>query len=371
MEQKFNNHYLLLTPGPLTTSPTVKEVMLNDWCTWDDDYNNLIQDLRLRLLSIQKRDMSNYTTVLMQGSGTFVVESVIGSMMPQNGKLLILSNGAYGDRIATIAMMLNIDILVQRADEVHIPDLERLELTLSNDESITHVAVVHVETTTGILNPVETIAEIVKKHNRVLFVDSMSGFGGIDIDIPGSDIDFLVSSANKCIQGVPGFGFVIAKKEELIKCENRARSHSLDLYDQWITMEKGKGKWRFTSPTHVVRAFYQALIELKEEGGITERENRYRNNHRILNEGMKRLGFETVIPEQNQSIIITSFYPPRHPEYSFKRFYKELKNRGFVIYPGKLTAIETFRIANIGDIYENDIVCLIDAIKESMYWNKT
>jgi 2-aminoethylphosphonate-pyruvate transaminase len=369
MEKEITRPYLLLTPGPLTTSGTVKEAMLKDWCTWDDDYNNLVQDLRTRLLSIQNRDMSDYTTLLMQGSGTFVVESVAGSMMPRNGKLLILSNGVYGDRIATIARTLGIETLVHRSDEIQTPDLELLEQTLSRDTAVTHVATVHVETTSGILNPIEAIAKIVKRHSRILFVDSMSGFGGIDIDIPGLEIDFLVSSANKCIQGVPGFGFAIARTSELEKCKGQARSHSLDMYDQWAGMEKGKGKWRFTSPTHTVRAFYQALIELEDEGGIPARENRYRNNHRILNRGMKALGFTTAVPEQHQSIIITSYYPPKHPNYDFSRFYRELKKRGFVIYPGKLTETETFRIGNIGDVHEQDMHRLIEAVKESMYWN--
>ncbi|MDR1981149.1 MAG: 2-aminoethylphosphonate--pyruvate transaminase [Tannerellaceae bacterium] len=360
--------YLLLTPGPLTTSDGVKEAMLKDWCTWDEDYNQLVQDLRCRLLSLLNGDMSRYTTVLMQGSGTFVVESVVGSMMPENGKLLVLANGAYGDRIATIARTLRIETIVQRAHDVEIPDLTLFEQALSRDRSITHVAAVHVETTTGILNPVAAIAKIAKRHNKLLLIDSMSGLGGIDMDISGMDIDYVVSSANKCIQGVPGFGFAIVKKDELAKCEGRARSHSLDLYDQWIQMEKGKGKWRFTSPTHVVRAFYQALLELEKEGGIPARETRYRNNCRIVREGMERLGFKPVIPEQYQSIIITSFYPPQHPAYHFPRFYQELKKRGFVIYPGKLTEAETFRIGHIGDIYEDDMHQFIRAVEESMYW---
>jgi 2-aminoethylphosphonate-pyruvate transaminase len=344
--------------------------MLKDWCTWDDDYNSLVQDLRARLLSIQLGDMSGYTTVLMQGSGTFVVESVIGSMMPAEGKLLVLTNGAYGDRIVTIAKQLGIAVSVQSCPEIETPDLELLERTLSEDAGITHVATVHVETTTGILNPIREIGQIVKRYGKVYFVDSMSGLGGLEIDIASIGIDFIVSSANKCIQGVPGFGFVIAKRSALEMCKGMARSHSLDLYDQWIQMEKGNGKWRFTSPTHVVRAFYQALIELEEEGGVPARERRYRNNHRVLNEGMRRLGFTVVVPEDRQSPIITSFYPPRHPEYDFRRFYDELKKRGFVIYPGKLTEEETFRIGNIGDIHEKDMVRLIEAVEESMYWEK-
>ncbi|MDR1881124.1 MAG: 2-aminoethylphosphonate--pyruvate transaminase [Tannerellaceae bacterium] len=371
MKTAISRPYLLLTPGPLTTSCGVKEAMLHDWCTWDEDYNRLVEDVRRRLLSLPGGDMSRYTTVLMQGSGTFTVESVVGSMMPaKEGKLLVLANGAYGDRIATIARTLRIDTVVQRAKDVEIPDLTLFEQALSRDRSITHVAAVHVETTTGILNPIVAIAEIAKRHDRRLLIDSMSGFGGIGMDISGMDIDYVVSSANKCIQGVPGFGFVIAKRDELAKCEGRARSHSLDLYGQWSQMESGKGKWRFTSPTHVVHAFYQALLELEKEGGIPSREARYRNNCRIVQEGMEGLGFKPVIPRQYQSPIITAFYPPQHPGYHFPRFYQALKRRGFVIYPGKLTEAETFRIGHIGDIHAEDMHQLIKAVEESMYWTK-
>ncbi|MDR3193822.1 MAG: 2-aminoethylphosphonate--pyruvate transaminase [Tannerella sp.] len=360
--------YILLTPGPLTTSDTVREAMLRDWCTWDDDYNNLVQDLRARLLAIAGKDTAAYTTALMQGSGSFVVESVIGSVIPRDGKLLVVSNGAYGDRMETIALMLGINLLKYRVSDAEIPDPDRIGDMLQNDPSVTHVAVVHVETTTGILNPIPAIAAVVKGAGKTLIIDSMSGFGGVSIDVPELDADFVISSANKCIQGTPGFGFAIARTSELEKCKGRARSHALDLYDQWYNMEKGKGKWRFTSPTHIVRAFYQALIELEAEGGVAAREKRYQTNHRILKEGMLKLGFTMVIPEELQSHIITSFYPPQVADYEFKRFYQNLKERGFVIYPGKLTEAETFRIGNIGDIYPTDMEQLLVAVEASMYW---
>ncbi|MDR0844829.1 MAG: 2-aminoethylphosphonate--pyruvate transaminase [Tannerella sp.] len=365
-----NRPYILLTPGPLTTSDTVREAMLRDWCTWDDDYNNLVQDLRARLLALAGPDTSGYTTALMQGSGSFVVESVVGSVIPRDGKLLVVSNGAYGDRIETIALTLNIPVVKYRESDASIPNPEQIRKMLEDDPSITHVAVVHVETTTGILNPVAEIAAVVKGLGKILIIDSMSGFGGVSIDVPALGVDFLISSANKCIQGTPGFGFAIARTSELEKCKGRARSHALDLYDQWYNMEKGKGKWRFTSPTHIVRAFYQALIELEAEGGVAAREKRYQTNHQILTEGMLKLGFTMVIPEAIQSHIITSFYPPETPDYDFKRFYQNLKERGFVIYPGKLTEAETFRIGNIGDIFPEDMEQLLVAVADSMYWNK-
>jgi 2-aminoethylphosphonate-pyruvate transaminase len=366
-----NRPYILLTPGPLTTSDTVREAMLRDWCTWDEDYNSLVQDLRARLLAIAGRNTAGYTVALMQGSGSFVVESVIGSVIPRDGKLLVVSNGAYGDRMETMARMLGIDLLTYRTGDVQTPDPQHVKNLLEGDPAITHVAAVHVETTTGILNPVAGIAAAVKGAGKVLIIDSMSGFGGVSMDVPALEADFVISSANKCIQGTPGFGFVIARTSELEKSKGCARSHALDLYDQWRHMEKGKGKWRFTSPTHIVRAFYQALLELEQEGGVAAREKRYRENHRILKEGMKALGFTTVIPEAFQSHIITSFYPPRAAGYDFKRFYQQLKDRGFVIYPGKLTEAETFRIGNIGDIFPDDMRRLLVAVEASMYWNKT
>ena len=362
------NPYLLLTPGPLSTSTTVKAAMLRDWCTWDDDYNNIVQEIRSELLGIAGVPTKNFTTALMQGSGTFAVESVIGSVIPENGKLLILANGAYGQRIATIAQYLKIPLAVYNAGETarHKPDV--LDKYLKDDPEITHVAVVHCETTTGMLNNIEEIGNVIKKHNRIYIVDAMSSFGGIPMDIEKIGIDFIVSSANKCIQGVPGFGFVIARKNEIEKCKGRARSLSMDLYDQWNTMENSNGKWRFTSPTHVVRAFRQAIVELKEEGGPEVRYQRYNTNQKTLIAGMKKLGFKTLLPEDLHSPIITTFISPDNPEFEFFRFYNELKQRGFAIYPGKVTDYQCFRIGNIGEVYPTDVERLLAAIKDSIYW---
>lgn len=228
---------------------------------------------------------------------------------------------------------------------------------------MTHVSVVHCETTTGVLNPLEAIAAVVKKHNKILIVDAMSSFGGVPIDMAKLGIDFMISSANKCIQGVPGFGFILARRSLLEQCKGVARSLSLDLYDQWETMEKGHGKWRFTSPTHVVRAFMQALTELKEEGGIEARYARYQQNHDTLVNGMRKLGFKTLLTDEEQSPVITSFYYPA-AGFDFKAFYQKLKEKGFVIYPGKISQADTFRIGNIGDVYPADFENLVEAIKE-------
>lgn len=362
------NDYLLLTPGPLTTSDTVKQTMLKDWCTWDDEYNlGVVQTIRQQLLELAG-DSEQYTSVLMQGSGTASVESAIGSTIRETDKLLVIANGAYGDRIAEIACYLKIDHQVLNYGETRQPDVKEIDQLLSNDTSITHVAMVHCETTTGILNPIEVIIPMVKSHNRIFILDAMSSFGGIPLNMAQLGVDVLISSANKCIQGVPGFGFVIARRTLLEQCEGVARSLSLDLYDQWQCMEKNHGKWRFTSPTHTVRAFAKALEELAEEGGIEKRHLRYQENQRRLVEGMEALGFKPLLPHQWHSPIITSFYSPDHEAYQFKEFYSRLKTRGFVIYPGKVSNADCFRIGNIGEVYPEDVSRLLEAMKDSLYW---
>ena len=365
--QLTDNPYLLLTPGPLTTTRSVKEVMLKDWCTWDSDYNQIVQGIRKNLVSLATAQ-EGYTSVLMQGSGTFSVEATVSTAVPDDGKLLVLANGAYGQRIGQIAQRCAVNHRILDSGELAAPDLGQLDEILKSDQAITHVAVVHCETTTGMLNPIQRIGEIVKAHGKIYFVDAMSSFGGIPMDIADWGIDYLVSSANKCIQGVPGFGFCIAKRTVLEATQGNARSLSLDLYDQWKCMEDNAGKWRFTSPTHTVRAFAQAMSELDQEGGIAQRFARYSENHRILVSGMAELGFETILTPENQSPIITAFYSPTHPDYSFDRFYSILKSKGFVIYPGKVTEFNTFRIGNIGDIMPANMKELMRCIKEAMYW---
>lgn len=368
--RSLENPYILLTPGPLSTSPTVREAMLRDWCTWDDDYNlGIITPIREGLVNYATSTApEEYTTVLMQGSGSFSVESMIGSVVPDDGKLLVLANGAYGDRLAKIASYLKINHVVHDTGELAPPDLVQLDQTLTNDKDITHVVVVHNETTTGMMNPLEAIAEVVTRHKKIFLVDSMSAFGGVPLDIAELGIDYLVSSANKCIQGVPGFGFVICRITELEKTKGIARSLSLDLYDQWRGMEDGNGKWRFTSPTHVTRAFHQALLELDEEGGVAARFARYTENQRRLVSGMEKHGFKCVLPKELQSPIITGFYNPESDDYDFLTFYNLLKEEGFVIYPGKVTGIDSFRIGTIGHVFPEDIDRLITAIEKSMYW---
>ena len=352
--------YLLLTPDPLTTSETVQETMMTDWCTWDEDYNlGIVQELRKDLVSIATKNIKDYTSVLLQGSGTYCVEAVLGATITPKDKLLICSNGAYGDRMGNIAEYYHLDYDMLAFEETEQVSVEYVDDYLSSNSDVTHVAFVHCET--GILNPIKELSHIVKMHGKKLIVDCMSSFGGIPLDVNELGIDFLISSSNKCIQGVPGFGFIIARRSELMRCKGVARSLSQDIYDQWETMEKGHGKWRFTSPTHVVRAFFQALKELKAEGGIEARYRRYCRNHEVLVEGMRAIGFSTLLEPEKQSPVITSFLYPE-PGFSFTEFYGLLKQQGFVIYPGKVSDADTFRIGTIGDVFPEDFERLTQAV---------
>ncbi len=350
--------YLLLTPGPLTTSRTVREAMRFDYSTWDADYNRLVDDVRNRIVRLATHE-DGYTSVLMPGSGTFSVESVIGSVVPPDGKILILNNGAYGARMVEIAARLKIDHVDLSHAETEPPDLSRLASTLENDPAVTHVAMVHCETTTGMLNPAREVGRLAARFGKNYIVDAMSSFAGIPMSMEAIHADYLVSSSNKCVQGVPGFGFVIARRAALEQTRGWARSLSLDLHDQWQVMERDGGKWRFTSPTHVVCAFSQALDELEAEGGVSARHERYCENHRRLTRGMAELGFQALLPSHVQSPIITSFLFPKDPAFEFSVFYEKLKARRFVIYPGKVTNLDTFRIGNIGHVFPEDMDELI------------
>ncbi|MDR2007274.1 MAG: 2-aminoethylphosphonate--pyruvate transaminase [Acidaminococcales bacterium] len=358
------NTYKLLTPGPLTTTETVKAEMLVDRCTWDDDYKSVTQKIRRELLALGAVKEDAYTSVLMQGSGSFGVEAALTSVIGKDGKCLFAINGEYGRRMVTIAQYAGLNHLVYAAAFDEIPSVAVIKDYLEKDGDITHIAMVHCETTTGILNPLDDVAAIAKQYGKIFIVDAMSSFGGIPINIGALGVDFLISSANKCIQGVPGFSFIIARTDELEKCRGIARSLSLDLYDQWAAMRKD-GKWRFTSPTHVVAAFAKALDELEAEGGIRARYERYKANNALLRKKMKDMGFTAYLEEKVQSPIITTFLFPA-PDFNFPGFYGYVKNRGFVLYPGKLTEVDTFRVGNIGEIYQDDIEKLCAVIKDYM-----
>lgn len=360
--------YKLLTPGPLTTTETVKKEMLFDHCTWDDDYKKITQDIRSKLLEMAHVSDEEYTVVLMQGSGTFGVESVLTSVIGDTDKLLIVANGAYGERMEDIARHARIPYTIYHQIYNKVPDAAEIASILDKDPAITHVAMVHSETTSGILNDIEAVAREVKSRNKTFIVDAMSSFGGVDIPVAEWGIDFIISSANKCIQGVPGFSFIIGRIDKIMESKGKARSLSLDLYDQWETMNKD-GKWRFTSPTHVVLAFAKAMEEMDKEGGILARNKRYTKNNRLLIERLQSLGIRPYIDGENQGPIITTFFYPENSSFSFGEMYEYIKERGYAIYPGKVTEAETFRIGNIGEIYEEDIHALCDIITEFLKEN--
>ena len=301
----------------------------------------------------------------MQGSGTFGVESVLTSVIGTEDVLLIAANGAYGKRMAEIANHAGISYILYEEPYDTMPSAEKVKELLAEYPRITHVAMVHSETTSGILNDVASVASVVKAAGKTMIVDAMSSFGGVDIPVGEWGIDFIVSSANKCIQGVPGFSFMICRTDKLLESKGKARSLSLDLYDQWETMQKD-GKWRFTSPTHVVLAFWQALKELEEEGGIPARSARYRNNNLYLIAQMRKMGFRPFIDTEAQGPIITTFYYPENTHYDFAEMYQYIKDRGYAIYPGKLTDADTFRIGHIGEIYQEDMEKLCEIIRSYM-----
>ncbi|MBI3735400.1 2-aminoethylphosphonate--pyruvate transaminase [Candidatus Sumerlaeota bacterium] len=356
---------VLFTPGPLTTTRSVRDAMTMDIGSWDSDCIELVRDIREGLVKLAGgRD--DLTCTLMQGSGSFGVESAIGSAVPRDGKILIVNNGAYGRRMLAMAQALRIENKELLYGEDQIPSAGDVDRALAQDPAITHVACVHCETTTGILNPLREIGLAVAKHGRRLIVDAISSFGaypvgpGAAIDFEAGPIDHLIGSANKCIEGVPGFSFIISRRTAVEEAQGRGRSLCMDLNTQWNDLEK-TGKFRYTPPTHVMLAFRQALRELEAEGGTAAREARYKDNHRALVEGLAALGIKSYIAAEHQSHIITTFLYPRE-DFNFNRFYERLRAMGFIIYPGKLTTVNTFRIGNIGSIDRTEINALVAAI---------
>jgi len=355
---------LLFTPGPLTTSLTVKQAMLRDAGSWHFEFNTTVADVRDRILKVAGVSRAaGFETVLLQGSGTFGVEAVFATCVPPNGKVAVLANGAYGERMVAMLQHAKIDHVVLRAPEDTPNDPAALDRALTADSAVTHVAVVQCETTTGIVNPINEIGQVARKHKRSYIVDAMSSFGAMPIDFAAASIDYLVSSANKCIEGVPGFSFVIARRAPLLACEGFARSLSLDLLSQLKGFEKN-GQFRYTPPTHAILAFAQALDELETEGGVAPRLARYQRNHQVLVEGMKKIGFRPYLRPEVQSPIITSFLFPDDPKFTFDQFYRKLSDKGFIIYPGKISNANTFRIGSIGRIFEADLRSLLAAVAE-------
>lgn len=352
----------LLTPGPLTTSVETKEAMLHDWGSRDQAFIDTNARVQSSLLEIAHASDS-HVCVPLQGSGTFVVEATLGTLIPKDGKALILINGAYGHRMAKILSYADRAFEMMETPEDTPPDTAQLTMKLASDTAITHVLVVHCETTSGILNPVEDIANIVKDAGRSLIIDAMSAFGAIMLDSRDVHFDALMASSNKCLEGVPGMGFALIRQSVLETCEGNAHSLALDLYDQWKAME-GNGQWRFTPPTHVIVAFGKAIEQFEEEGGVTARFARYSNNCKILVEGMGKLGFETLLPTSLQAPIIVTFKMPADPAFDFQVFYDKVKDRGFVLYPGKLTVAPSFRVGCIGHLDADDMNQALSVMSE-------
>jgi 2-aminoethylphosphonate-pyruvate transaminase len=354
----------LLTPGPLTTSVGVKRAMLRDWGSRDRDFIELNARVRRRLVELAG-GAGSHVAVPLQGSGTFIVEAMLGTLVPREGKLLVLVNGAYGQRMVRMAAYHRRPVVALDTPEDQSNDPDALDRMLARDRKISHVAVVHCETTSGILNPIERVAEVTARHGRRLLIDAMSAFGALPLDAAQVPFEALAASANKCLEGVPGVGFAIVREAALAAAEGNSPCLSLDLFDQWQAMERTR-QWRFTPPTHVLAAFDQALREHEAEGGTAGRGARYRENRRVLVEGMRGLGFETLLPDHLQAPIIVTFRMPADPRFLFEGFYERLRARGYVIYPGKLTVAPSFRIGCIGRIGPEEMRGALAAIQATL-----
>jgi 2-aminoethylphosphonate-pyruvate transaminase len=355
---------ILLTPGPLTTSDRTRAAMLRDWGSWDADFNQITARIRQQVLHIVNGE-TTHECVPLQGSGTFSVEAAIGTLVPRTGHVLVPNNGAYCQRLAKICKVLGRKVSTIDYTEDKQVLASDVEHALAADPSITHVALVHCETGTGVLNPLHEIAMVVAKHDRGLIVDAMSSFGALEIDARQTPFDAVIAASGKCLEGVPGMGFVIARRSALEKCEGNSHSLAMDLYDQWVYMGKTT-QWRFTPPTHVVAALDEAITQYFEEGGLAARGGRYARNCKALIDGLAELGFRTYLESKLQAPIIVTFHAPEDTKYDFKTFYQEVKKRGYILYPGKLTQVETFRVGCMGHFGEAGIPGAVAAIADTL-----
>ncbi len=355
---------ILLTPGPLTTSNRTRQAMMVDWGSWDDRFNALTASVCSQLLAILHGTDSHHC-VPLQGSGTFAVEAAIGTLVPRDGKVLVLINGAYGKRLAKICEVLGRDFSTFETAEDQPTTAADVDRLLRADAAITHVALIHCETSTGILNPLPEIAQVVKDHGKRLIVDAMSSFGALPIDAREVPFDALIAASGKCLEGVPGMGFVFADKQALAVAQGNCHSLAMDLFDQHSYMVK-TGQWRFTPPTHVVAALHEALLQYAEEGGLPARHQRYADNCQALLDGMAALGLRSFLPAEIQAPIIVTFHAPQDARYQFKDFYERVKAKGFILYPGKLTQVETFRVGCIGHVDATGMQAAVRAIAQTL-----
>ncbi|WP_448125222.1 2-aminoethylphosphonate--pyruvate transaminase [Pseudomonas veronii] len=356
---------ILLTPGPLTTSARTRQAMLVDWGSWDERFNQLTASVCSQLLAILNGAATHHC-VPLQGSGTFAVEAAIGTLVPRNGKVLVLINGAYGKRLAKICEVLGRDFSTFETAEDEPTTAADVDRLLQADPAITHVALVHCETSTGLLNPLPQIAQVVKEHGKRLIVDAMSSFGALPIDAREVPFDALIAASGKCLEGVPGMGFVFAEKHALGAAQGNCHSLALDLFEQHEYMAR-TGQWRFTPPTHVVAALHEALLQYHEDGGLPARQRRYANNCQVLLDGMAELGLRSFLPAAIQAPIIVTFHAPTDPRYQFKAFYERVKAKGFILYPGKLTEVDTFRVGCIGHVDAAEMRAAVAAIAQALH----
>ncbi|UOB22211.1 2-aminoethylphosphonate--pyruvate transaminase [Pseudomonas orientalis] len=355
---------LLLTPGPLTTSNRTRQAMMVDWGSWDERFNQLTASVCEHLLAIIHGADSHHC-VPLQGSGTFAVEAAIGTLVPRNGKVLVLINGAYGKRLAKICEVLGRTYSIFETPEDQPTTAADVDRLLHADAAITHVALIHCETSTGILNPLAQIAEVVKRHGKRLIIDAMSSFGALPIDARQVPFDALIAASGKCLEGVPGMGFIFAEKTVLTAAQGNSHSLAMDLFDQHSYMAR-TGQWRFTPPTHVVAALHEALLQYHEEGGLPARHQRYATNCRTLLDGMAELRLRSFLPAAIQAPIIVTFHAPKDPRYQFTDFYERVKAKGFILYPGKLTQVDTFRVGCIGHVDTTGMRAAVEAIAEAL-----
>ena len=355
---------LLFTPGPLTTQLETRRAMLDDWGSREPAFIALTAELRHRLLELAGGE-SSHVAIPLQGSGTFIVEAAIGTLVGPSDVLLVLENGAYGERIITIARRLGRKVEALRWPENKAVEPAAVERALAANPAITHVALVHCETTSGLLNPLAEVAAVVARKRRALIVDAMSSFGALPLDLRQTPVTAVLASSNKCLEGVPGVSFALIEKNAIEAAKGVAPSLSLDLHDQWRGFE-ANGQWRFTPPVQVVAALRTALSALSAEGGPAARLARYQTHCKTLIEGMRRLGFRLFIDESIQAPIIVTFLAPEDPRFSFERLYAALAARGFIIYPGKLTQAESFRIGCIGALRTEDFERLVAAVADAM-----
>ncbi len=355
---------ILLTPGPLTTSLATKTAMLRDWGSWDASFNTITARVRARLTAVVNGE-GTHVCVPLQGSGTFSVEAAVNTLVPRNGHLLVLINGAYGKRLARLTEMMGRKLSVFETAEDVPTTAADVARKLDADPSITHVGLIHCETSTGILNPLPEIAEAVAQRGRRLIIDAMSSFGALPIDARTVPFDALIAASGKCIEGPPGMGFVFARKSALEQCAGNSSSLSLDLYDQWSYMEKTT-QWRYTPPTHVVAALDAALDQYLSAGGQPARLARYTANCETLIAGMKEMGFRPFLDARIQAPIIVTFHAPSDPRYAFKAFYDKVRDKGFILYPGKLTQVETFRVGCIGAIGPDEMRHAVNAVRDAL-----